>query len=73
LFQFQITTEFIVDLVYEIRILHTNWLVLNPFGIAVIALIAFVVIRNQKDEKILEKELITDDSKSKEKKSDYRS
>ncbi|MDQ0477858.1 MULTISPECIES: hypothetical protein [Chryseobacterium] len=37
-----------------------NWLILIIFGIFAIALIVFLIIRNQKDEKEFEKELDND-------------
>ncbi len=37
-----------------------NWLIIIIVGILAIALIAFLVIRNQKDEKDFEKELNND-------------
>ena len=42
-----------------------NWLIIIIFGILVIALIVFLIIRNQKDEKDFEKELDNEYSKSK--------
>ena len=42
-----------------------NWLILIVFGILAIALIAFLVIRNQKDEKDYENELNNDYPKPK--------
>ncbi|MEO7317154.1 MAG: hypothetical protein ABIW47_18330 [Ginsengibacter sp.] len=41
-----------------------NWLILIIFGILAVALIVFLVIRNQKDEKDFEKELNNDYPKS---------
>lgn len=41
-----------------------NWLIIIIFGILVIALIVFLIIRNQKDEKDFEKELDNDYPKS---------
>jgi preprotein translocase subunit YajC len=40
-----------------------NWLIIIIVGILAIALIAFLVIRNQKDEKEFEKELNNDYTK----------
>lgn len=37
-----------------------NWLIVIIVGILAIALIVFLVVRNQKDEKKLEKELYND-------------
>ena len=37
-----------------------NWLILIIFGIIAIALIVFLIIRNQKDEKKTEKQLDND-------------
>jgi len=34
-----------------------NWFIIISVGIAVIALIVFLMVRNQKDEKIFEKQL----------------
>ena len=42
-----------------------NWLILIIFGIFVIALIVFLVVRNQKDEKDFVKELNNDYPKRK--------
>lgn len=47
-----------------------NWLILIPCGIALIALIIYLVIRNNKDEKEFEKELIIDDTIIEEKEED---
>lgn len=41
-----------------------NWLILIIFGIIAIALIVFLIIRNQKDEKKFEKQLDNDYPKS---------
>lgn len=43
-----------------------NWYILIPFGIVVIALIIFLVMRNQKDEKQLEEQLKNDYPKPKD-------
>ena len=43
-----------------------NWLLLVLFGIGVIALIIFLVVRNVKDEKQFENQLNDDYPKSKE-------
>lgn len=43
-----------------------NWPFLILFGIAVIALIVFLIVRNVKDEKIFEDQLNNDYTKSKE-------
>ncbi|WP_301922741.1 hypothetical protein [Ferruginibacter sp.] len=40
-----------------------NWLIIIIVGILAIALIAFLVVRNQKDEKEFEKELNNDYAK----------
>ncbi len=37
-----------------------NWLFLIIFGIAVIALIVFLVVRNRKDEKVFEEQINND-------------
>lgn len=42
-----------------------NWLILIIFGIFVIALIVFLIVRNQKDEKEFEQELDNDYPKPK--------
>jgi hypothetical protein len=42
-----------------------NWYVLIPFGIAVIALVVFLVRRNQKDEEQLENQIKNDYPKPK--------
>ncbi len=47
-----------------------NWYILIPFGIAVIALIIFLVKRNLKDEKKLEDQLKNDYPKPKDDKGD---
>jgi large-conductance mechanosensitive channel len=44
-----------------------NWLIIIIVGILIIALIVFLVIRNQKDEKEFEKELDNDYHKPKSK------
>lgn len=40
-----------------------NWLILIIFGVLVVVLIVFLIIRNQKDEKEFEKELDNDYTK----------
>ncbi len=47
-----------------------NWPVLILFGIAALALIVFLVIRNQKDEKKVEDELNNDYHKTKDEEGD---
>ena len=47
-----------------------NWPVLILFGIAAIALIVFLVVRNQKDEKKLEDQLNNDYHKTKDEEGD---
>jgi len=47
-----------------------NWTILIFFGIAVIALIVFLVVRNQKDEKIFEDQLNNDYHKTKDEEGD---
>ncbi|MDZ4795698.1 MAG: hypothetical protein SGI83_15575 [Bacteroidota bacterium] len=47
-----------------------NWLVLIPVGIAAIALIVFLIVRNQKDEKAFENKLNNDYRKPKNDESD---
>ena len=43
-----------------------NWAIILPFGILVIALIIFLIKRNQKDEKDFEESTLSDDAKQKE-------
>lgn len=50
---------------YSLKIKVMNWLIIIIFGILVIALIVFLITRNQKDEKDFEKELDNEYSKSK--------
>ncbi len=47
-----------------------NWPVLIIFGIVVLALIIYLVVRNQKDEKELETQLKNDYPKTKEEEDD---
>ena len=47
-----------------------NWPVMTIFGIAAIALIAFLVIRNQKDESDFENQLKNDYHKTKDEEGD---
>ena len=47
-----------------------NWYILIPFGIIVIALLVFLVKRNQKDEKNLEDQIKNDYQKPKDDKGD---
>ena len=47
-----------------------NWLVLILFGIAALALIIFLIVRNQKDEKVFEEQLNNDYHKTKEEEGD---
>ena len=47
-----------------------NWYILIPFGIAAIALIIFLIVRNQKDEKKFEKHLNDDYRKTKDEEDD---
>ncbi len=47
-----------------------NWLFLILFGIAAIALIVFLVKRNNKDEKVFEDQMNNDYHKSKEEEGD---
>ncbi len=47
-----------------------NWTVLILFGIFAVALIIFLVVRNQKDEKIFEDKLNNDFHKSKNEEGD---
>jgi hypothetical protein len=47
-----------------------NWPVLILFGIAAIALIVFLVVRNQKDEKDFEKQINNDYHKTKDEEGD---
>lgn len=50
-----------------------NWLILILFGIAVIALLVFVIKRNQKDKKEFEHQLNEDFYKSKDEEGDIDS
>ena len=43
-----------------------NWAIILPFGILAIALIVFLIKRNQKDEKDFEEGNLSDDEKLKE-------
>ncbi len=47
-----------------------NWLVMILFGIAVVALIIFLVVRNVKDEKQFEDQLKNDYHKTKDEEGD---
>jgi flagellar biosynthesis/type III secretory pathway M-ring protein FliF/YscJ len=47
-----------------------NWTVIILVGIAVLALIVFLVVRNLKDEKVFEDQLNNDYHKSKEEEGD---
>jgi hypothetical protein len=47
-----------------------NWPVLILFGIAAIALIVFLVVRNQKDEKVFEDQINNDYHKTKDEEGD---
>ncbi len=47
-----------------------NWPVLIIFGILAIALIVFLVVRNQKDEKVFEDQLKNDYHKTKDEEGD---
>lgn len=47
-----------------------NWPVLILFGIAAIALIVFLVVRNQKDEKVFEDQVNNDYHKTKDEEDD---
>ena len=47
-----------------------NWLVLIPVGIILIALIVFLIVRNQKDEKKFEQHLNDDYRKTKDEEDD---
>lgn len=47
-----------------------NWTVLILFGIAAVALIVFLVVRNQKDEKIFEEQIKNDYHKTKDEEGD---
>ena len=49
---------------------HMNWLLLIFFGIAVVALIIFLVVRNVKDEKQFEEQLNNDYHKTKDEEAD---
>ena len=43
-----------------------NWIALILFGIAALALIVFLVVRNQKDEKVFEDQVNNDYNKTKD-------
>jgi hypothetical protein len=47
-----------------------NWTVLILFGIAAIALITFLIVRNQKDEKVFEDQIKNDYHKTKDEEGD---
>ncbi len=47
-----------------------NWFILIPVGIALIVLLIFMIVRNQKDEKKFEQQMNNDYEKPKEEKSD---
>ncbi len=47
-----------------------NWSIIIPVGIAVIALIVYLVIRNQKDEKQFEQQIKNDYPKTKDEEGD---
>ncbi len=47
-----------------------NWTVLIIFGILAIALIIFLVVRNQKDEKVFEDQINNDYHKTKDEEND---
>ena len=47
-----------------------NWLVLILFGIAALALIIFLIVRNQKDEKVFEDQINNDYHKKKDEEGD---
>jgi FtsZ-interacting cell division protein ZipA len=47
-----------------------NWFVIIIFGIAVIGLVVFTIIRNQKDKKEYEQKLKNDYTKKKDKEGD---
>jgi LPXTG-motif cell wall-anchored protein len=47
-----------------------NWIALTLFGIAAVALIAFLVIRNRKDEKVFEDQINNDYHKTKDEEGD---
>ena len=47
-----------------------NWFILIPVGIVLIALVTFLVMRNQKDEKKFEEEMNNDYHKSKDEEGD---
>jgi hypothetical protein len=47
-----------------------NWPVLILFGIAALALIIFLIVRNQKDEKVFEDQINNDYHKTKDEEGD---
>jgi hypothetical protein len=50
--------------------LYMNWTVLILFGIFAVALIIFLIVRNQKDEKVFEDQINSDYHKSKNEEGD---
>jgi hypothetical protein len=47
-----------------------NWIVLTIFGVAAVALISFLVLRNRKDEKDFEEQVNNDYHKTKDEEGD---
>ncbi len=47
-----------------------NWLILIPFGVIAIALLAFLIVRNKKDRERLENQLNQDYKKAKDEEAD---
>lgn len=47
-----------------------NWLILIPVGVALVALVVFLIKRNQKDKAVFEKQLNNDYTKPKEEEKD---
>ena len=55
---------------FAINWLYMNWLLIIVFAVAAISLIAFLVVRNQKDEKEFENQLKNDYRKTKDEEGD---
>lgn len=62
----------VVILVYltYTKIKRMNWLILIPVGVALVALVVFLIKRNQKDKAVFEKQLNNDYTKPKEEEKD---
>lgn len=55
---------------FNINLLDMNWPLIIVFGIAAIALIVFLVVRNQKDEREFENQIKNDYHKTKDEEGD---